>query len=179
MSLLYDIFWWGYCQYKSRTEWRAEAKAQSRFSTDVYCILRGGGWFPGRSISVPDSIQWHQPAAAIAAEFGGLTFVGPWGEDRVGPDVCCTSVSIELLPYFNEEMRAIGLCDIGCIGSVAPMFVDLDGFMYDLSESYSRKQRLRSVGRNIDRSLECLLLGITPRGADVSDHKPLEITWGS
>lgn len=179
MSLLYDIFRWGYCQYKSRTQWRAETRAQSRFSTDVFCILRGAGWFPGRSIPVPESIQWHQPAAAIAAEFGDLTFVGPWGEDRIGPDVRCTSVSIEPLPYFNEEMRGLGLCDIGCIGSVAPMFVDLGGVMYELLESYSKKPRLRSVGYNIDQSLECLLLGITPRGADVSDHKQIEITWGS
>ena len=59
------------------------------------------------------------------------------------------------------------------------MFVDLGGVMYELLESYSKKPRLRSVGYNIDQSLECLLLGITPRGADVSDHKQIEITWGS
>lgn len=176
MSLLYDLVRWGYCLYKSKTEWKTEANAQTRFSREVYCILRGGGWFPGRAVPVPDSIKWHQPAAAIAAEFGDLTFAGPWGEDQMGPDLRCTSVSIEREPYINEEMRRFGLCEIGTICSEARMFVDLDGLVYGDGMSYSAASRLEPLGRSIDRALECLLLGIRPRHADVSDHQQIDLT---
>lgn len=160
--------------FKSRTEWRREAEAQSRFSTEVYGILRWGGWFPGRSEQVPDSILWHRPAASIMAEFGGLTFAGKGADYSAGLETIRATVSIDE-PYFDEEMRGYGLCEIGTHSCTAAMYVDMDGFVYHDDAWHVGKTRIDPLARSIDRALECLLSGLKPRDEDVRDHKLISI----
>lgn len=161
--------------YKRRTVWRREAELQSRFSTEVYCILRSGGWFPGRSTRVADAIQWHHHATIIFAEFGGLVFAGSGADYSRGPDCERVSVAIDE-PFFDEEMRGYGVCEIGCFRREVTMFVSMDGFVYHDGESHSGKTQLTPLARSIDRALECLLRGLKSQESDISEHKQIYIS---
>lgn len=163
MGVVQGLGAWIFRAYKSRSEWSREANAQSRFSNEVYCLLRSGGWYPGRSISAPDSLGWHPSAVSIVSEFGGLSF----GADD-GSGVGRTQVSVDMSPTWDDELKRHGLSEFGSAWLTVALFIGLNGIIYCDHETRDGNVLLKPIARTFDRTLELFLLGIKPVGDDIA-----------
>lgn len=174
MWLLSRLFQAVYNAFTAPIEWKREAKAQNRFSPEVCYILRAGGWHPGRSMDVPESIRWHAQASSIVAEFGGLRFGDSWN-DRDGVDTTCASVSVFPEPVSDGDERLSGVCEFGDAWIVVGLFIDLDGYVYINGPPQGDKSRLEPVAETFDKALENLLRGRKARADEVAGAKTLYI----
>ncbi len=166
MSQLKRLAKWLYETVMCLPEWKREAQKQDRFSSSAYCQLRRGGWYPGRTVAVPDSVRWHTAAYAIAEEFGGLS--AGWNDPKARGHA---EVDVDSVPTWNDELRQRGLCVIGAVWDICPLCVSLSGIVYVVDN----RVLLRPYAKSFDSALESFLSGIAPGVDDIGGVEDINL----
>lgn len=159
----------------------AMAKGQCRFSYELYQALLIAGWYPGRSVPLPDYAdpeRLHPAALLILHEFGNLTIRSV----RILPGFPDYSV-VEVSPEWDvdlgypDEIQAfteLELCHIGMLDFIGPIYSHSSGEVY-----FTDSETLLPLGTSFDRALEVLIGGAQLSAKELADAKKYKLVPGT
>lgn len=141
----------------------------SRFGPEVEAVLRGAGWFPGRSVDIEPwrarfaNLDIHDAALDFWREFGGLAV------DISGPGITVARAPFEFDPSDCWRIPCVGdedpddwslafgrqLVPIGRVEHIFELAIDELGIVYML-ETWA------ACCGPVDQAIEGLVLGVRP-----------------